>query len=374
MRQPRLPDDAAGPADTPVIGGGTVALAPVPALRPAGPGTALSKTQKQFNALIERLQRQREEIARWQAFKLLYHRQLADKYEPLAARLREKRIAMARLLDRAIDGDTLGKRDRSEALGMLTELLSELLDEARDPELVRLHDKYAHLSFDEELKIRLALLRRSASEDFGVDVDAYQGEESAEHFADWLKDQARRRAEPPPSGGKKQGAAAAREALMEQAAHGGTRAVREVFGKLVSELHPDRESDPAEHARKTELMQRVNQAYSAGDLLSLLEMQFSVVTFDSAVLGGLAKERLQHYVFVLEAQSKRLRGDLAELIAPFERVVAGASRKKLTPEAVQRALDEDIREIKRVLRTVEFELVRFRDVRLLKQSLGGHRR
>jgi curved DNA-binding protein CbpA len=42
--------------------------------------------------------------------------------------------------------------------------------------------------------------------------------------------------------------------------------VREVFRKLASELHPDRETDPAEHARKTELMQRVNQAYKAGDL------------------------------------------------------------------------------------------------------------
>jgi hypothetical protein len=339
----------------------------------AGGGTApLSKAQRQFNTLIERLNGQRMEIARWQAFKQHYHRQLAEKYEPMAARLRDKRIAMAQLLDRAIDGNTLAKRDRAEAVGMLNEMVSELLAEAEDPEVVRLHDKYADMSFDQEQQIRLELMRRSASEDFGVDVDAYEGEDSPEHFADWLKEQARARAEPPPEE-KKKGAKSARETLKEQAAQGGTRAVREVFRKLVSELHPDRESDPKEHARKTELMQRVNQAYKAGDLLSLLEMQYSVGTFDPAALAGLAKERLQHYVHVLEAQSKRLRDELAAVVAPFERVVGGASRKKITPEAVQRVLDEDVREIKRVLRTVEFDLVRFRDIRVLKQSLGGRR-
>jgi len=69
-------------------------------------------------------------------------------------------------------------------------------------------------------------------------------------------------------------------AQRDQAAQGGTRAVREVFRKLASELHPDRETDPAEHARKTELMQRVNQTYKAGDLLALLELQLSIEQID----------------------------------------------------------------------------------------------
>ena len=39
--------------------------------------------------------------------------------------------------------------------------------------------------------------------------------------------------------------------------------IREVYRKLVSALHPDREPDPQERARKTALMQRVNQAYGS---------------------------------------------------------------------------------------------------------------
>ena len=60
------------------------------------------------------------------------------------------------------------------------------------------------------------------------------------------------------------------------------RAVREIFRKLASALHPDRETDPGERARKTALMQRANVAYAANDLLGLLELQFEVDQIDAS--------------------------------------------------------------------------------------------
>jgi hypothetical protein len=334
----------------------------------------MTKAQRQFNKLVERLKDQREELARWQAFKQSYQQQLASKYQPLAARLREKRIAMVILLDRAVESNSLSKRDRGEVLGMLSRLLLELLAEAEDAELVRLHDKYADVSFEQERRNRMAVMRELASEDYGIDVGAYEGAESPEELADWLRDQVRasRTAEEsadvaPDS--KKSAKALAREALREQAEEGGSRAVRDVFRKLVSELHPDRETDPAAHARKTELMQRVNQAYEAGDLLTLLELQLSFEESNAAMLAGLAKERLRHFVHVLEAQSQRLRADLAAIMEPFAAIVGDTKSRKVTADAVQRTLEADIREIKSVLRTVEFDLVRFRDIRQLKHSL-----
>ena len=364
MRPPLFPDEEAG---APVA-------SPLPAIRIVDGTTTLTKAQRQFNKLVEKLKGQRQEIDRWRAFKRLYQQQLADKYEPLSARLREKRIAMAKLLDRAMEGSALNRRERDEVQETLTSLLAELLAEAEEPDLVELHDKYADLSFEEESRQRLDALRHIAGEEFGVDVDAYEGADSPEEFADWLKEQARERADAAPPPEERKSGGGAREALKEQVAEGVTRALRDVFRKLVSELHPDREADPAEHARKTELMQRVNQAYKAGDLLALLELQFSSAAFDPALLAGLAKEKLRHYIHVLETQSTRLRRELADLVAPFERVVGETAARKITPDAVQRALEADIREIKRVLKSVEFDLVRFRDVRTLKHSMGGRRR
>jgi hypothetical protein len=352
-----------------VVPGRSVVVVP----RATGGTKTLTKAQRQFNKLVERLKDQREELARWQAFKQSYQQQLASKYQPLAARLREKRIAMVILLDRAVESNSLSKRDRSEVLGMLSRLLLELLAEAEDAELVRLHDKYADVSFEQERRNRMAVMRELASEDYGIDVGAYAGAESPEELADWLRDQVRAfRAAEESAGepaGKKSAKALAREASREQAEEGGSRAVRDVFRKLVSELHPDRETDPAAHARKTELMQRVNQAYEAGDLLTLLELQLSFEESNAAMLAALAKERLRHFVHVLEAQSQRLRADLAAIMEPFAAIVGDTKSRKVTADAVQRTLEADIREIKSVLRTVEFDLVRFRDIRQLKHSL-----
>ncbi len=348
----------------------------VPVLGVAGSSRTLTGAQRQFNQLIERLKSQREELARWQAFRQTHVRRLAAEYQPLAGRLRERRIAIAGALDRAMDGTLLGKRERGKVRDILRQLLTDLLAETPDAELVRLHDKHADVSFDEERQQDMEVMRALAREAFGIDVEAYEGGESPEELAEWLDQQrqASRPEEPSESRTRKKSAKAIeREALQAQMAEGGTRAVREAYRKLVSELHPDRETDPAEQARKTELMQRVNLAYEAGDLLGLLELQLSIEQIDSAALAALGDERLRHYIHMLEEQSRQLRDELSELVAPFAMAVEGSGSRKPTPDAVRRALDADIHELKRTLRTVEADLARFQDIGQLKQILKAYR-
>jgi hypothetical protein len=340
-----------------------------------GSAPALTPTQRKFNQLIEQLTLQRQELARWQAFHQLYTQQLAEHYQPALARLRDRQIAMVQLLDRTLDGKALRQRERAKVRDILSDLLSQLLAQSPDPQLVRIYDKYADRSFSDERQEHLDVMRTLASEAFGVDVEAYQGGESPEELADWLDEPLQAgRPEPqqPPRRKKKSAKTIARETLRNEAAQGGTRAVREVFRKLVSELHPDRETDPAEHARKTELMQRVNQAYEAGDLLALLELQLSIEQIDPKALAGLAEERLRHYIHVLEEQSRRLRDELAEFVAPFAMAMGESSKRKLSPAIVQRALEADIREIQALVRTLEADLVRFQDIPTFKRSLRDY--
>ncbi len=49
-------------------------------------------------------------------------------------------------------------------------------------------------------------------------------------------------------------------AVTPGAARQASLSVREIFRKLASALHPDREADAAERERKTVLMKRVSQA------------------------------------------------------------------------------------------------------------------
>jgi hypothetical protein len=361
MQQRSLLDDALTEPSRAVIG--IVGSAP-----------SLTPTQRKFNQLIERLTLQRQELARWQAFRQIYLQQLAERYQPALARLQEKQIAMARLLDRILDGKALGQRERAKVRDILSDLLSGLLAESQDPEFVRLHDKYADRSFADEQQEHVDVMRTLASEAFGLDVEAYQGGESPEELAQWLDEQVRAGyAEPQQAPRRKKSAKTiARETLRDEAAQGATRAVREIFRKLVSELHPDRETDPAEHARKTELMQRVNQAYKAGDLLALLELQLSIEQIDPTALAGLAEERLRHYIHVLGEQSRRLRDELAEFIAPFAMAMGESPVRKLSPAIVQRALEADIREIKALVRTLAADLARFQDIPTFKRSLRDY--
>ena len=367
MKQTSLFEDAAEPP-----GKGLVANLGV-----RGSSTTLTPAQKRFNKLIARLTEQRNELARWKAFRHTYHAQLARDYEPLRAQLRHARVEMVALLDRAMDCQALGKRQRNKVRHILQALLGGLLEEGVDGELVRLYDKYADMSLEEEQQHEMAALRDIASEAFGLDVDAYEGHESPEELAEWLDERVRaahaERRPQGPSPRKKSAKAFELEAIRKQTAAGGTRAVREVFRKLASELHPDRESDPAERARKTELMKLVNQAYKAGDLLALLELQLRIEQIDPKALAELADERLRHYVHVLEEQSRRLQEDLAEVIEPFAMALDAVTPRELTPELVRRSLEAEIYELKIAVRSLKKDVLEFQDVKALKQSLASYR-
>jgi hypothetical protein len=165
----------------------------------------------------------------------------------------------------------------------------------------------------------------------------------------------------------------AQRAKTAKVAEEGTQSLREVFRSLAGRLHPDREADTVERARKTELMKEVNQAYKAGDLLRLLELQLAVEQIKLGDLGALADERLRRYVTVLERQSRHLDEELLALIEPFANTVERLRPRTLTPEVVDVALNVDIGELRAALRRLERDLERFRDVRELKRSLEGYR-
>jgi curved DNA-binding protein CbpA len=93
------------------------------------------------------------------------------------------------------------------------------------------------------------------------------------------------------------------------------QALRDIYRKLASAVHPDRESDAARREEKNELMQRINQAYAANDLLSLFEIQIEIDQLAPDQLGHLGTERLRHYNRLLAEQLEQLRTKLHALEA-----------------------------------------------------------
>jgi hypothetical protein len=344
------------------------------------PGSAprLSKAQKLFNTLVRKIESQRELLRLWHDFVPVYQQRYADTMEPVRRRLAEKQRAMALLLDRAWDGPSLTKRERLKVRDLLLSMLADLLGESDDEVLTRLYDKHSDVSFEEQRQEDLGLAEALASEVFGVDLGDDHGARTPEELAALLGEKLRAdqaaRAEHAPPPRKKSPKAAAKEALQEKAREHASRSLREVYRKLVSELHPDREPDAAERARKTTLMQKVNEAYEASDLLALLELQLSIEQIDAAALAGLAEERLAHYNLVLKEQLDRLQDELNDVVAPFSMMLDGLPRRGgLTPADVLGSLDTDVRHLRKVVKQLEGDLAAFGDVRALKASLKGYR-
>jgi hypothetical protein len=72
-------------------------------------------------------------------------------------------------------------------------------------------------------------------------------------------------------------------------------------------------------------MQRVNQAYDANDLLTLLGLQLEIEQIDTAHLSSTTAERLAHYNQILKEQLARLEAELESFIEPYRELMGGWS-------------------------------------------------
>jgi hypothetical protein len=83
-------------------------------------------------------------------------------------------------------------------------------------------------------------------------------------------------------------------------------ALRSIYRKLASALHPDRANNEAERLRKTTLMASVNAANDRGDLSALMHLQAEANLVDLDFNASLKPERLLAFCQELSAQLEQL--------------------------------------------------------------------
>lgn len=275
---------------------------------------ALTPEQKRFNTLIRQIDQARRRLATWQEQTPLYAQAYTQLIVPLMKDLAAEQRSWAFGLDRVLTqpGWTRAERDTLRELlcDAAAELLSEDEGDAPDAALKALFDKHAEVDFDtEQQQSRLALkdmVETVTGMDLGDDdiaSDADLFKRMQQHLAD---DDAAAQAEEPPRPRRKSKALQQREAEAQLA----TQSVREVFRKLASALHPDRETDDSARQAKTALMQKANQAYAANDLLTLLELQLQVEQVDAGHIAQASTQRVRHYNKVLAEQLDELKAEI----------------------------------------------------------------
>lgn len=356
----------------------------------AADGAPLGAQQKKFNTLIQRIAAQRELLAQWQQAEQDFRRRYAQELKPAALELQALMTQHLHWLDAAYARKGLTKAERATLADVIARMAADLAqtapDQATAEAMTALHDRYADTDYATQQAQALEKVRAMAEAALGLDlsgVDMSDSEAVLRHAEQqWVQQAQQQAAQHQAQQAQAEAARAAhhqarqrkpsaKERKAQEAAQQASQSVREVYRKLASSLHPDREPDPAERVRKTALMQRANQAYADNKLLDLLQLQLEAEHIDAAHLARVSEERLQHYNRVLTAQYQELQAEVQALRARLHASPPASSK----PAALLKALSAHLQHLRqhslhlqRTMRALD------EDPQLLKAWLKEQRR
>lgn len=272
----------------------------------------LSKPQKTFNNLIGKIEKQRAALAAWETAVARYRSRKAGEWEPLRETLRTRRREWVLALDQAHGFKQLGKADRHLVAELVCEYAAQLAEETDDEDMKALFRRHGDgADFDAEMAAMQdearAMIESELGVELGDDIDFSNPQAFMAKVMERLAQQAMREEDKPR---RKTARQLAREQKLQMEEQRVGQSLREVYRKLASALHPDREPDAAERERKNDLMQRVNQAYEKKDLLTLLELQLENEHIDQATLQSMSDERIKHFNQILKEQLRELEGEV----------------------------------------------------------------
>ena len=348
----------------------------------AEPGTkgTVSRARKQFNTLTRKIEAMRLRLAAWQEAMPAIMRQAEQEFQPLVQAYAVHQKTLVLLLDQMHRHKSMGKKDRAKLVDLICSVTLDVLADSDDAELKEIYNRHSGGDFDLEAGQEDAALRDMMEQMLGVQIDAGVDLRSPEAMLEALAAQMRQRAEQEQQTAQAKAATRgklasvlAREQRQAVEADKLKQSVRDIFRKLVSELHPDREPDAAERERKTALMQRVNVAYAANDLLGLLALQLEIEQIDQDDLDQLSEERVKQYNKILTEQLRELERETADIESAGAREMGGRERGRLTPQVLSRCLQGDIAKMQAKLDAIVVELEEFSDVSKLKAWLKTYR-
>jgi len=283
-----------------------------------GKALALTPAQRRFNTLINQIDRVRRRLVAWQenipVFRASYASELAPLQNMIWQAQRDWTVSLATLV--LVDQRGFTRSQRITAKAIVCDSIEQLLEYQDDVELKALFDKYSDVGFDAEKHEELQALKFLGETFGGVELgddEVHSEEELMRRMQEGFAAQAEEQEDDPwPPRPKSRRTAAAEKQRVADAARV-TQSIREVYRKLASALHPDREPDAERRATKTALMQKVNQAYEKGDLLTLLEAQVQLEQIDVDRLSDVDPQRLKHYNKALAEQLQELQYELSHV-------------------------------------------------------------
>lgn len=326
----------------------------------------LSKGQNLFNTLVRDVKKSRATLAEWQAFILAHDQKLASDYMPLLDAFRAHQAEMVRVLDEAIGRKGLTKSEQGVVQKIICSVAEQLIIETDDEAIKEIYNRYNDTDFDAEEAAAVESMKEAVEAMFNVDLGDANDLNSPEDIIEKLhaqmekEQQQRLHGQEQHSTRRKASRQTAKQRAQEEklkAEADETRlSLREVYKKLVSALHPDREPDANERKRKTDLMQRVNQAYEKKDLLKLLELQLAIEQIDARSIANLSEERLKRFNKILREQLSELAQEILAVQMPLREQLHVPPHQPIAMKSIMLRLMQDIAHLKSQIRRIENEI------------------
>ena len=349
----------------------------------AGLGEAsLSKGQETFNALTKQIEERRTRLLIWEEMRLTFQKKYVDELLPLQRESTDLQVKMVHLLNDAFDSKRLTKAERRSLSDLIADMAGRLVDACDDVAMKAIYNMHSASDYDNETVAELnveaptpdELLGFEAEDDGDVDspdelLQRVEAQMQARHDARERAKEARRAARRQSSPKNR-----AAQALQDTAQAELRKPIREVYRKLASALHPDREPDAQERLRKTTLMQRANHAYKKKDLLTLLALQRELEHIPQLPLNDITEDRLQHYNKILQDQIDELDQEIRYVEDDFRQACGIRSSTDVSPRTVLRSLQKEITMLQRYIQNLAGSLRLFQDIEQLKHSLEHTRR
>ncbi len=310
-----------------------------------GAATHSTPDQQRFEYLLAQLDKTRQARAAWDGIVLEFRKAEAERVQPLRAKLRSVTRETVVTIDQLLEQSGWSRADRAELRSILCGTAELLLEaDPSDTELKSIYDRHSGVGFDEAKAEELEELKEQAAEFMGVDLDDLDVR-SEEDLVERMYQHMREREAHQESRAKARKKSAAQQ-RVEANAQAAKKFLRDIYRKLASAVHPDREADDAVRAEKNELMQRINRAYATNDLLTLLEAQMRLQQIDPEHVAQLSGERLKHYNKLLAEQLTAAKAELRQLEDAFRQDHGLNPSATLTAHSVGLIVTKRAREVR----------------------------
>ncbi len=332
------------------------------------PFTALSPQQKKLDRLIDKIEQQKLELKQWQqaeedlqqythkTFMPVYHELhgvLFEQLEQLWTHLQETDFTKAELI-------------------VLDEKIQYLADYLQDSQAMSAQEankvneiftyyqqRTEHAQFRKSQKKTNELERFFKNENISDPADAEGFEEWASDHFQQIREQAKLKRQ---------------QEKQKQAAAMAEQSVKSVYLKIAAAIHPDREANDVKKIKKTELLQRANEAYAEQDLFALLKMQLQIEQDRDPSQKSLSAEQVKLYQLALDAQSQKLQEKIDALInrlvwSSKTRIAVKKAKSNVQIVDLYKQIDEDTSAIKQQIKVEKERLMYIKKVSGLEMFL-----